>query len=232
MKVGVLGTGIVGRTLAAKLSSLRYEVIIGTRDVEVLLARTEPDQMGNEPFRDWSRAQGDSVSVSTFADATNGAEMVINATAGSASLAALKLAGAESLGDKIVVDIANPLDFSRGFPPSLSIVNTDSLAEQIQRAFPRTKVVKTLNTVTARVMVEPREIENGNHHIFVSGDDEGAKGKVTDLLESLGWKHVVDLGGISSARATEMYLPLWLSLMGVFDTPMFNIRLVGPPGVS
>ena len=230
MKVGVLGSGIVGRTLAAKLSSLSHEVTIGTRDVEALLARSEPDQMGNEPFAEWSQAQGDRIGISTFADATSQAELVVNATAGSASLRVLELAGADNLGTKVLVDIANPLDFSRGFPPSLSIVNTDSLAEQIQRAFPESRVVKSLNTVTARVMVEPREIEDGDHHIFVSGDDEGAKGQVTQLLESFGWKHIVDLGGLSSARAAEMYLPLWVSLMGALNTPMFNIRLVGHQG--
>ncbi len=152
---------------------------------------------------------------------------MFNATNGMGSLEALKLAGESNLNGKILVDISNPLDFSKGMPPSLSVCNTDSLGEQIQRAFPAVKVVKTLNTVTASLMVNPRQLADGDHHVFVSGNDAGAKAQVTDLLKTwFGWKHVIDLGDITTARGTEMYLPLWLRLWGALGTGMLNIKVV------
>ena len=154
MKIGIIGTGMVGQALAAKLSELGHDVVIGTRDVSATLARTSPDGYGNPPYRTW-QAQHPKIRLATFAEAAAHAEIVINATSGGISVAALTQAGEENLNGKILIDIANPLDFSKGMPPSLSVCNTDSLSEQIQRAFPRVKVVKTLNTVNATVMVDP-----------------------------------------------------------------------------
>lgn len=225
MRFGILGSGMVGRAVTAGLSGQGHDARIGTRDVEALMARQEPDAMGNEPFSAWSDKNPE-VKLGTFSDVAAQAEIVVNATAGSGSLEALALAGDSNLGDKVLIDIANPLDFSRGMPPSLLVCNTDSLAEQIQRAYPATKVVKTLNTVTAYMMIDPAQVGDGEHHIFVSGDDAEAKVQVTEILRTFGWKHIIDLGGIATARATEMYMPLWLSLMGALDTPVFNIAIV------
>jgi predicted dinucleotide-binding enzyme len=152
--------------------------------------------------------------------------MVFNCTAGIASLEALKAAGAQNLQGKVLVDVSNPLDFSRGMPPTHSVCNTDSLAEQIQRAFPTAKVVKSLNTVTAALMVDPSLIP-GVHTMFVSGNDTKAKAEVIDLLKTgFGWKEVIDLGDITAARAQEMYLALWVRLYGKFKTPNVNIHVV------
>ena len=225
MRIGVLGSGMAGRILAGKLSSLGHEVTIGTRDVDALMARTELDGMGNPPFSEWKQSLP-TIGVDTFEGAANG-ELLINATSGGASLEALEQAGAANLNGKVLIDVANPLDFSRGFPPSLSVCNTDSLAEQIQRAFPEARVVKSLNTMTAAVMVDPTGLAGGDHEVFLSGNDQEAKDQVRRLLESFGWKRVLDLGGIETARGVEMFLPLWLSLMGgPMGGAMFNIKLV------
>jgi predicted dinucleotide-binding enzyme len=143
------------------------------------------------------------------------------------SLAALELAGSNNLAGKILIDIANPLDFSKGMPPSLSISNTDSLGEQIQKAFPKTKVVKALNTLSAPLMVNPGLLADGDHHIFICGDDAEAKSQVTaSLQEWFGWKNIIDLGDITTARGTEMLLPVWIRLWGALGTPMFNFKIV------
>ena len=142
-------------------------------------------------------------------------EMVINATNGTGSLNALRLAGEQNLDGKILLDASNPLDFSQGMPPTLAVCNTDSTGEQIQRAFPKVKVVKGLNTVTALLMVNPALVNNGDHTLFVCGNDAEAKAQVTAWLrEWFGWRDVLDLGDITSARGAEMYLPLWLRLWG------------------
>ena len=177
MRVGVLGTGGVGQTLAAKIDSLGHDLMVGTRDVESLLSRTEAG-WGAIPFPQWQEKHPD-VKVGTFDQAAAYGEIVFNATAGGASLAALEAAGAQNLDGKILVDVANPLDFSRGMPPTLLVCNEDSLGEQIQRAFPGAKVVKTLNTVNANLMVDPDQVAGGDHHVFVGGNDQGAKDQVT-----------------------------------------------------
>jgi len=153
-------------------------------------------------------------------------ELLINATGGVNSLAVLEAAGAENLDGKVLIDVSNPLDFSKGSPPTLAVCNDDSVGEQIQRAFPETKVVKALNTMNAAIMVDPASIP-GEHDVFMCGNDEGAKAQVSELLQSFGWpaERIVDLGGIGSARGQEMYLPLWLGLMGAFG-PGFNIKVV------
>jgi predicted dinucleotide-binding enzyme len=155
MKIAVLGTGTVGRTLAGRLAELGHQVTVGTRDVEATLARTTPDGMGNPPYARWA-AGHPQVRLATFADAAADAELLVNATSGTASMPALEAAGADNLAGKVLIDIANPLDFSRGFPPSLFVKDTDSLGERIQAAYPRLKVVKTLNTLTAALMADPR----------------------------------------------------------------------------
>jgi len=226
MRVGVLGTGMVGRAIAAKLSELDHEVLVGTRDPAATLARAEPDGYGNPPFRAW-QAEHAGVRLASFADAAAHGELVVNATAGAASLEALRLAGESNLDGKVLVDTANALDFSQGMPPSLSVANTDSLGERIQRAFPAARVVKTLNTVNALVMVNPGQVGDGGHSVFVCGDDPEAKAPVTGLLtEGFGWRDVIDLGDITAARGAEMLLPLWLRLMGTLQTPMFNFQVV------
>jgi predicted dinucleotide-binding enzyme len=226
MKIGILGTSSVGRTIGAKLAELGHAVMIGTRDVGATLARTEPNPYGLPAFSVWQQ-QNPRVTLGTFADAAQHGEIVINATNGMGSLAALTLAGESNLNGKILIDIANPLDFSQGMPPTLSISNTDSLGEQIQRAFPNVKVVKTLNTVTASLMVNPRQLADGDHHMFVSGNDAAAKAQVVDLLATwFGWKHVIDLGDITTARGMEMYLPIWLRLWGAVGTGLFNIKVI------
>ncbi|WP_137991113.1 NADPH-dependent F420 reductase [Streptomyces vilmorinianum] len=227
MRYAVLGTGIVGRTLAATFSALGHEVVIGTRDPEATLARTTPDAMGNPPFAAW-HADHPEISLATFADAAAEGETVVNATSGSGSLQALTAAGAENLDGKVLVDVANALDFSAGMPPSLDPVNTDSLGEQIQRAFPGAKVVKTLNTMNCRIMVDPDRMA-GPHNVFVCGDDAGAKKAVSDLLVSIGWPEsaVIDLGDITAARGTEMVLPIWLRLYGAFGHTDFNFHIQG-----
>jgi predicted dinucleotide-binding enzyme len=226
MKIGVLGTSMVGQTISGKLAELGHDVMIGTRDVASTLARTDPHPYGFPPFGVWHQ-QHSEIKLGSFAEAAAHGEIVINATNGTASMAALQLAGEANLNDKILIDIANPLDFSQGMPPSLAFCNTDSLGEQIQRAFPRVKVVKTLNTVTAFLMVDPNQLADGDHTIFVSGNAAAAKEQVTAVLKTwFGWKEVIDLGDISTARGTEMYLPIWLRLWGALGTGMFNVKVV------
>ena len=224
MKIAVLGTGTVGRTVAARLFGLGHDVVVGTRDPQATLARTEPDGMGNPPYSAWAADQA-GVSLATFADAASAAELVVNATSGHGAMPALEAAGADNLTGKIVLDISNPLDFSNGFPPTLFVKDTDSLGELVQRAFPQARVVKTLNTLTAELMVHPKNLGQESS-VFVSGNDAAAKATVTALLESFGHADVIDLGDISPARGTEMLLPVWLRLMGAFGTAAFNFKIV------
>jgi predicted dinucleotide-binding enzyme len=215
---------MVGRAVAAKLSDLGHEPTVGTRDAQATLTRTEPDAMGNPAFSTW-HAEHPAVRLATFAEAAEQTDLVVNATNGGVSLEVLNQAGARNLDGKVLLDIANPLDFSQGFPPTLFVKDTDSLGEQIQRAFPDTKVVKALNTMTAALMVEPGLAAGGDHSVFVSGNDEAAKDSEIDLLKSLGHTDVIDLGDLSTARGTEMLLPIWLRLMGALGTPMFNFKI-------
>jgi len=224
MNIAVLGTGMVGQALAGRLHELGHSVVVGTRDPASTLARTQPDGMGNPPFAAWHAAH-EGVALATFADAAAGAELVVNASNGNVALEVLRLAGAENLAGKPLLDIANPLDFSAGFPPTLFVKDSDSLGEQVQRAFPETKVVKTLNTLTASLMADPKSL-GASSTIFVSGDDAGAKAAVVDLLESFGHDDVIDLGPLETARGTEMLLPIWLRLMGALGTAQFNFKIV------
>jgi 8-hydroxy-5-deazaflavin:NADPH oxidoreductase len=226
MKICVLGTGMVGQAHAAKLAAIGHDVMIGTRDPAATLARKEPDSMGNPPFSAWQK-KNPKVKLGTFAQAAAHGEVVINATKGEASLGILKAAGGKNLEGKILIDIANPLDFSKGMPPTLSICNTDSLGERVQAQFPKAKVVKTLNTLSAPLQVNPGALAGGDHHCFVSGNDQEAKSKVVGFLKGwYGWKNVIDLGDITTARGTEMLLPVWIRLWGALKTPMFNFKIV------
>jgi predicted dinucleotide-binding enzyme len=211
MRIGVLGTGIVGTTLATKLTKLGHDVTMGSR------------KAGGEKATAWVKEAGEKSAEGTFADAAAHGDIVFNCTSGIASLEALEAAGGQNLGGKTLVDVANPLDFSKGMPPTLTVCNTDSLGEQIQRAFPTANVVKTLNTVSANVMVDP-SIVPGVHTMFVSGNDAKAKAEVTTILKAgFGWKEVMDLGDISCARGQEMYLALWLRLYGKVQTTNLNV---------
>jgi predicted dinucleotide-binding enzyme len=217
MRIGVLGTGAVGRRIATKLVKLGHEVTMGSRSAE------------SEALAEWVREAGDGARGGTFADAASTAELVFNCTSGGASLEALAAAGAENLAGKVLVDVANPLDFSQGMPPTLSVCNDDSLGERIQAAFPKARVVKALNTMNNQVMTEPGRLP-GAHNVFVCGEDADAKATVGELLGEFGWasEQIVDLGGITAARGTEMYLPLWLCLMGSLGTADFNIQVRVP----
>lgn len=226
MRVGVMGSGMVAKALAGKLNALGHEVKLGTRDVKATLSRNEADMAGGPPLRTWLEANP-KVTLGTFAEAAAHAELVVNGLSGQGALPGLQLASEANLAGKTLIDISNPLDFSKGMPPSLTISNTDSLGEQLQRAFPKTKVVKTLNTVNAFLMVDPGLLKGGDHTMFVAGNDAGAKAEVTRLLkEGFGWKDVIDLGDITMSRGTEMWLPLWARLYGALQTPMFNLKIV------
>ncbi|HET7140597.1 MAG TPA: NAD(P)-binding domain-containing protein [Arthrobacter sp.] len=225
MKIAVLGTGTVGRTLAGGLSALGHDVVMGTRDPQETFARSTPNAMGAPPFSEW-HAANQHIALENFADAAAAAELVVNATNGAGALSALSAAGSANLSGKVLVDVSNPLDFSQGMPPVLNPVNTDSNGERIQHAFPEARVVKTLNTMNAGLMIDPGRLGGGDHSVFVSGDDADAKAAVTELLRSLGHRDIIDLGDITTARGAEMMLPVWLRLWSVLGTPDFNFKIV------
>jgi predicted dinucleotide-binding enzyme len=179
-----------------------------------------------QPYGAWQREHTD-VRLASFADAGAHGEIIINATAGTATLSALEAIRAENLAGKVIIDMALPLDGGPGQPRSLVIAGTDSLGEQIQRTFPGAHVVKTLNTVHVDVMVDPARVP-GRHNIFVSGNDAAAKATTSDLLQEFGWTgdSIVDLGDIQTARSVEMYAALYFNLAGVLKTFDFNIAIV------
>jgi hypothetical protein len=216
MKIAVFGTGMVGDTIGSKLIELGHPVMMGSRTAD------------NEKAKAFVAKHNGKASVGTFADAAAFGEIIFNCTAGVGSIDALKMVVEKNLNGKIIVDIANPLDFSKGMPPSLAIVNTNSLGEEIQKTFPQTKVVKTLNTMWCGLMVNPLMINGGDHNVFVSGNDASAKEEVKEILKSFGWndKNILDLGDITKARGTEMYLPIWLSIYGATNNGAFNIKIV------
>ena len=213
MKIAVVGTGSVGRTVAPAFASLGHDVVLGTREPDATRARDH-----------WVGEVAD-LALVEYAAVAEGADLVVNATNGQGSLPALSAIGAERLGGKVVLDLANPLDFSAGFPPSLTVKDTDSLAEQIQRAFPEARVVKSLNTVTAGVMVDPARLAEPTT-MFVASNHADARAVVVGLLEQLGWNDVVEFNDLSAARGMEMWLPMWVRLMGRLETADFNLKLV------
>jgi predicted dinucleotide-binding enzyme len=213
MKIGILGTGVTGQTIGSKLVQLGHDVMMGSRD------EANPSAIA------WAKDIGHNALYGTFMNAAEFGEIVFNCTLGSASLEALKQAGEVNLKGKILIDTSNPLDRSTD-TWTLTVCNTDSLGEQIQREFPETKVVKTLNTVNANVMVDPSKlIEKTN--IFVSGNDIEAKATVVRILRDwFGWKEIVDLGNITTSRSVEMYVPLWHNLRTAISSQRFNIKIV------
>ena len=213
MRFGVLGTGTVGSAVATRLVSLGHEVRMGAREA------------ANPKARDWAAAEGARASAGTFAEAAAFGEIVFNCTMGTASLDALQAAGAQNLGGKVLVDVANPLDFSGGTPALATAAAGDSLAERIQKAFPDARVVKALNTVTAAVMGHPEKVP-GDSDLFIAGNDPDAKQRVTGLLREFGWKSVLDLGDVTAARGMEAYLLLWMRLWGALKTANINVRVV------
>lgn len=213
MKIAVLGTGAVGQTIGTRLVGLGHDVKMGSRDANHVKGR------------DWVNASGARASLGTFLEAASFAELVFNCTAGSASLDVLG-GLAPALAGKVLVDVSNPLDFSKGFPPSLLTPPGDSLGEQLQRALPGCHVVKALNHVNADVMVDPKLVAGGDHEALICGNDAAAKARVSELLRSLGWQRFVDLGDIKASRGMEGYLLLWANLMGPLGTSHFSVKIV------
>lgn len=211
MKIGVLGTGAVGQTLGGKLVQLGHDVMMGARSADNEKAVAFATQSGGN--------------AGSFTDAARHGELIIHCARGNSAIDVLRQAGAENLAGKVLIDVSMPLDFSKGFPPSLFVSNTDSLGEMIQREFPDARVVKTLHTVNAAIMIDPGKI-HGAHTMFVSGNDLPAKGKAMDLLRSFGWQSIIDLGDITTARGTEMLLPLWVRLYTTLGTAEFNIAVL------
>ncbi len=216
-KIAVLGTGNVGDTIGSKLVELGHEVMMGSRTAD-----------NKKALAFVAKHNKETVQAGTFAEAAAFGEFIFNCTAGMASIEALRLAGEHNLNGKVLIDLANSLDFSKGAPPSLAFVNTTSLGEEIQNAFPQLKVVKALNTMWCGLMINPAMIHDGDHHTFVCGNDIEAKNVVNEILKSFGWleSNILDLGDITKARGTEMYLPLWLSIYGATSNGAFNIKLV------
>jgi hypothetical protein len=215
MRIAVLGTGMVGNAIAGKLVELGHEVTMGSRTA------------ANERAAAWAAAAGPRAAHGTFAQAAASADLVFNCTSGGVSVEVLRAVGHANLAGKVVVDVSNPLDFSQGRPPILSVCNTTSVGEQLQAAFPDARIVKTLNTVNNQVMIDPGRLP-ARHNLFICGNDAAAKAEVLDLLETFGWprEDVLDLGDIASARGPEMYLPLWVRLMGPLGGADFNIAVV------
>lgn len=212
MKIGVLGTGMVGETLGTKFTQLGHQVKMGSRTAN------------NESAAMWVKAAGSNASQGTFSDAAAFGEMVFLCLKGAVFLDIAKTLEGAALAGKVVVDVSNPLDFSHGMPPSLSICNANSLGEEVQKAMPSAKVVKTLNIVNCEVMVEPAR--GGHPTMLVCGNDAAAKNQVIGLLKSMGWRDIIDLGDIAKSRGTEMLLPLWLNLLGLFGNPHFGFKIV------
>jgi len=213
MKIGVLGTGTVGSAIATRLVKAGHEVRMGARD------------SGNAKAKAWAAGEGKGASHGDFAAAADFGEIVFSATLGEAALDALKAAGPANLRGKVLVDVSNPIDSSKGMPPALFTGPGDSLGERIQREFPDARVVKALNTITASLMGHPEHL-HADSDLFVCGNDADAKARVQVLLGEFGWKTVHDLGDIRSARGMEAYLLFWFALYGAQKTTGFNIRIV------
>lgn len=222
MKIGIIGSGIVAQTLGSKLVGLGHDVALGTRDPNKL----DDKKSFAGSLREWLAKVGNQAKVVSFRDAALHGELLINATHGQSSVDALKLAGDDALGSKVLIDVSNELDASKGMPPRVGASQDSCLAERIQAAFPKLKVVKSLNTMNCGVMVDPKALAGGDHSVFVSGNDAPSKAAVGELLKSFGWTDILDLGDISSARGPEMYMALWLRLWGATKTGVLNIKVV------
>lgn len=213
MKIGVLGTGATGQTIGSKLVAFGHDVMLGSRD------EANPSAVA------WAKDQGHNALYGTFMNAAEFGEIIFNCTLGSASMTALQQAGEKNLKGKILIDTSNPLDRTTD-TWTLTVCNTDSLGEQIQRAFPDAKVIKTLNTVNANVMVDPNKLIEKTV-VFVSGNDIEAKATVVMILRDwFGWRDIIDLGNITTSRSVEMYVPLWHNLRTAISSQRFNIKVV------
>ena len=201
-RVGVLGTGGVGQRLASGFSNRGHEVMIGSRDP------------GKPELREWLSADGAGVQAGTFAQAATHGELLVLAVLGNAAEAVIADAGAETFSGKVVIDAMNPLDFSGGFPPKLSISGEDSLGERVQRALPDAKVVKAFNTIGSPYFVDP-SFSEGKPTMLIAGEDEAAKGLVRDVLADFGWTDTVDIGGIEGSRELEAICIAWVKIGGV-----------------
>lgn len=217
MKIAVFGTGMVGDTIGSRLIELGHQVMMGSRNTN------------NEKAKAFESKHKTGASAGTYADAARFGELVFNCTKGDGSIEALQLAG-DALNGKIIIDVSNPLDFSKGQPASLlpALSNTNSLGEEIQKTFPKAKVVKTLNTMWCGLMVNPNMIGGGDHTNFICGNDAESKAKVKSLLKEFGWKEqiILDLGDITNARGTEAVLPIWLRVWGATQNGAFNFKVV------
>jgi hypothetical protein len=211
MKIGILGTGMVGETLGTKFVQLGHQVKMGSRTAN------------NDSAAKWVKIGGANASQGTFADAAAFGDMAFICLKGAVFLEVAKTLGPGVLAGKVLVDVSNPLEFSNG-TMSLSVCNTSSLGEEVQKALPSAKVVKTLNTVNCEVMVEPAK--GGNPTMFLCGNDPDAKKKVTELLKSMGWRDILDLGEITKARGTEAQMHIWMNLFGLFGNPHFGFKVV------
>ena len=219
MNIGVLGTGMVGETIATAVIEKGHKVRMGSRSVT------------NEKAAAWVKKSKDNATQGDFNDAAAFGEIVFLCLNGAYALDAVRSIDAATVTGKIVIDVTNPLDFSKGMPPRLieGLSNSNSLAEEIQKALPGARVIKLFNTVNCNVMVNPKLVNNGDHSLFICGNDTDAKNKVKHfVVDTFGWKpeSLLDLGGIQSARVTEAYVPFWVSMMQAVGTPMFSIKVV------
>jgi 8-hydroxy-5-deazaflavin:NADPH oxidoreductase len=221
VRIAVVGSGGVGLGLAPALAAVGHDVVLATRDPAATTAR--------EDVAGWVAANPD-VPVVALQDAAAGADLVVNATGGLVSADALEAVdaggGGGALDGVVVLDLANPLDFSGGFPPRVLADDRESLAERLQRRFPAARFVKSLNTVGVEVMVDPGAVAGGDHTAFLSGDDADAKAVVLGLLHDLGWRDVMDLGDLTTARAVELWLPLWLRLHQATGSRTVTLKVV------
>jgi predicted dinucleotide-binding enzyme len=223
MKIGIIGSGVVAQTLGTKLIELGHDVALGTRDPAKL---DEKKNMAGS-LREWLGQVKNKGKVLSFKDTGAHGELLLNATHGQVSVEALQMAGAAQVGSKVLIDLANELDFSKGMPPGVLASHERCVAERIQSAFPNLRVVKSLNTVAATVMVNPKGLKDGDHTIFVAGNDGDAKAKVSNLLKSFGWVDILDLGPLSAARGPEMYVAMWVRLYGALQNGNINIKVQG-----
>ncbi len=224
MKISVLGTGNVGQTFASRFVELGHEVMVGTRDVNTTLARKNADQT---TFETWLHAN-DKIQLGTFAESAAFGEIVVNALQGAITISTFTAIPEAHLNGKSILDLSNPLDFSKGFPPTLlaGLNNDNSLGEELQKVLPNAKVVKTLNTMFCGLMVNPRALGEDST-VFISGNDADAKTQIKGILASFGWKEseILDLGDITTARGTESILPIWLRIYGATQNGFFNLKV-------
>jgi 8-hydroxy-5-deazaflavin:NADPH oxidoreductase len=229
MKISILGTGSVGQTFAEKFISLGHQVMIGTRSVADTMARKGTDNYSSLPFSEW-HAKNPTVQLGTFAVSAAFGDIVVNALQGGSTISALNSCKLSDFDNKIIIDIANPLDFSKGFPPMLieGLHNSNSLGEEIQKALPKAKIVKTLNTMWSGIMINPRMLNEGNHINYICGNDAAAKTTVISILSDFGWKaeNILDLGDITNARGTESTLLIWTRVYGATKSGAFNMGIV------